>query len=227
MIGQLMPLPVPHDILRNITLLAAVTATAASIVMPAGVRAGDLALLFDAPAGGNSPRVVPPGFTSLYAIATTGSWGRHHGVAMRVIASAAEAGSVLTGSAGTVDPGTGIVNSRKILLVFRGNVPIKTATYVPGVSTGSNNNPGTITLASGAGTPPLILWGCISTTAHATTPFEAPWTTPAFGAEVSVEALRVGFTIVNRGNTPANQALDMTDFGSSNMITAAYVTLEG
>jgi hypothetical protein len=201
MIGQLMPLPVPHDILREVTLLAAVTATAASIVMPAGLRAGDLALLFDAPAGGNSPRVVPPGFTSLYAIATTGSWGRHHGVAMRVIASASEGGTTLTGSAGTVDPGTGVVNSRKILLVFRGNVPIKTATYVPGVSGG--------------------------TTAHATTPFEAPWTTPAFGAEVSVEALRVGFTIVNRGGVPANQALDMVDLGSSNMLTAAYVTLEG
>jgi hypothetical protein len=227
MIGQLMPLPVPHDILREVTLLAAVTATAASIVMPAGLRAGDLALLFDAPAGGNSPRVVPPGFTSLYAIATTGSWGRHHGVAMRVIASASEGGTTLTGSAGTVDPGTGVVNSRKILLVFRGNVPIKTATYVPGVSGGTNGNPGTITLASGVGTPPLILWGCISTTAHATTPFEAPWTTPAFGAEVSVEALRVGFTIVNRGGVPANQALDMVDLGSSNMLTAAYVTLEG
>ncbi|PKP68862.1 MAG: hypothetical protein CVT82_13680 [Alphaproteobacteria bacterium HGW-Alphaproteobacteria-4] len=227
MIGQLMPILPPHDILREVTLLAAVTSTAATIVMPAGVRAGDLALLFDAPAGGNSPRVIPAGFTSLYAIATTGGWGRHHGVAMRVIASAAEGGTTLTGSAGTVDPGTGIVNSRKILLVFRGNVPFKTATYVPGVSGGTNGNPGTITLASGVGTPPLILWGCISTTAHATTPFEAPWTTPAFGAEVFVEALRVGFTIVNRGGVPANQALDMTDFGSSNMLTAAYVTLEG
>jgi hypothetical protein len=227
MIGQFMPLPVPHDILREVTLLAAVTATAATIAMPAGLRAGDLALLFDAPAGGNSPRVIPAGFTSLYAIATTGGWGRHHGVAMRVITSAAEGGTTLTGSAGTVDPGTGIVNSRKILLVFRGNVPFKTATYVPGVSGGTNGNPGTITLASGVGTPPLILWGCISTTAHATTPFEAPWTTPAFGAEVSVEALRVGFTIVNRGDTPANQALDMADLGSSNMLTAAYVTLEG
>ena len=227
MIGSLMPLPVPHDILREVTLFAAVTATAATIVMPAGLRAGDLALLFDAPAGGNSPRVVPGGFTSLYAIATTGSWGRHHGVAMRIITGASEGGSVLTGSAGTVDPGTGIVNSRKILLVFRGNVPIRAATYVPGVSGGTNNNPGTLTLASGAGTPPLILWGCISTTVHATTPFEAPWTTPAFGAEVAVEALRVGFTIVNRGGVPANQALDMADLGSSNMLTAAYVTLEG
>jgi hypothetical protein len=227
MISQFMPAPAPYDILRTVSLLAAVTSTVASITMPAGVRAGDLALLFDAPAGGNSPRVVPPGFTSLYAIATTGGWGRHHGVAQRLIASASEGGTTLTGSAGTVDVGTGIVNSRKILLVFRGNVPFKTATYVPGVSGGTNGNPGTITLLSGAGAPPLILWGCLSTTTHATTPFEAPWTTPAFGAEVFVEALRVGFTIVNRGNTPANQALDMADLGSSNMLTAAYITLEG
>ncbi|MBW6495121.1 MAG: hypothetical protein K0B16_11315 [Burkholderiaceae bacterium] len=227
MIGQFMPLPPPYDILREVKLAASATSTAATILMPAGVRAGDLALLFDAPAGGNSPRVVPGGFTSLYAIATSGNWGRHHGVAMRVIASAAEGGTTLTGSAGTVDSGTGVVNSRKILLVFRGNVPFRTAIYVPGVSTGSNNNPSTVTLNSGAGTPPLILWGCISTTAHASTPFEAGYTTPAFGAEVAIEALRVGYTIVNRGGTPLNQAVDMLDLGSSNMITAAYVTLEG
>lgn len=223
----LMPILPPRDILREVTLAASATSTAATITMPSGVRAGDLALLFDATAGGNSPRVVPAGFTSLYAIATTGGWGRHHGVAMRLITGASEGGTTLTGSAGTVDPGTGVVNSRKILLVFRGNVPIRSATYVPGVSTGSNGNPGTVTLNSGAGTPPLILWGCISTTVHASTPFEAAWTTPAFGAEVFVEALRVGYTIVNRGGTPLNQAVDMLDLGSSNMITAAYVTLEG
>ena len=66
-----------------------------------------------------------------------------------LIASAAESGqrSLPRAHRHASSPGTGIVNSRKILLVFRGNVPIKTATYVPGVSGGTNGNPGTITLA--------------------------------------------------------------------------------
>ncbi|MDP1668603.1 hypothetical protein [Phaeovulum sp.] len=222
MIGAFMPRAVPPDILRTVTLFASATSEAATITMPAGVRGGDLAVLFDAPAPGDTARVIPAGFTAGYADMTSGGWGRHGGTAFRIIQSSSEGGTTITGS-------NGATNNRKILLVFRGNAAIRTATKSVNVTYwGGNNNPGTGTLlATGMVVPSIVVAFVMTYDGAAMVNFEYPYTTPGFAGEVSMASLRAAYTPYGLGATPVNQSVDIADWGSANLYLAHAINLGG
>jgi len=233
----LMPLVPPVNKLTALTLVGSSTSTTnGAISMPTGLLPGDWALMIDAVYDSTAQvSVTPSGFTSLYTHGD-GGWARSYRVSHRRILSSAESGAAVASSTGytwhsddddswTEPDGT----TRKIILVFRGNVPIGSASYLPGASTGSNGNPGTISATPATGGLPCIVWGVASTLNHAAVVFEGIGilTTPPFGAELAINSLRVGYTLYARGVVPPTQSADMVDFGSSNLISIAAMSFEG
>ncbi|MBW6495917.1 MAG: hypothetical protein K0B16_15405 [Burkholderiaceae bacterium] len=233
----LMPLVPPTPKLTTLTLIGTSTSILnGTISMPTGLLPGDWALMIDAVYDSTAQvSITPSGFVSLYTHGD-GSWMRAYRVSHRLILSAAESGAAITSSTGytwhsdedsswTEPDGT----TRKIILVFRGNVPIGSMSYIPGASTGSNGNPGTISTTPATGGLPCIVWGVASTFNHAAVVFESigALTAPPFGAELAINSLRVGYTLYPRGAVPPTQSADMVDFGSSNLISIAAMSFEG
>jgi hypothetical protein len=205
----LMPYAIPYDILRSISLFASATSTGETINMPAGVRDGDFVVLVDSLAVGDTAVVTPTGFTRSYSLGITGGWARNHIVSTRLVESSSEANGVLTG-------GVGSSNTRKILLVFRGNVKINTVRKMHSAGTITNGNPAAVTLISGGRKAPLLVYGVAHAQSSATIPFSS--TSPAFGDQIFIDSLRIGYTTYSLGSSPSNQTFDINDLGNANGI---------
>lgn len=140
-----------------------VSANTASLAWPTGIRAGDLALLYDwcfvENNGGLPSLVVPSGFTPFHQ--GTGTSGEIDGTDFgqtRVVISH----RILDGSESEEEALTGMVGNRgeaKIMMLFRGNVRIRSVTSKSRNSYIDFGNPPAQTITASSGQVPLIAYG--------------------------------------------------------------------
>jgi hypothetical protein len=134
--------------LTTLTQALSAVSTAPTITGPAGILAGDLLVLVDIAATAGIPTaVVPSGFNTI-ANTTDGIATRQ--ILSYKVADGSEASASLTGMA--VGSGTA-----KVLVVFRGNVPIATAVAQDAAGEVTTGNPSAQVANASSGVAPLVV----------------------------------------------------------------------
>lgn len=131
-----------------------------TILVPADIRKGDLAVHFDwcfRNGSSSLAAVVPTGFTALANHSDSSGSGSSASISRAItsfkILVAADAGSTLAGMNTTAD--------RKCLMIFRGNKPIREVTFATwNGSVDYVSARGAQTVAASAATKPLVVIGC-------------------------------------------------------------------
>jgi len=198
--------------LTTLSQVASATSIGNTITGPAGIQAGDLLVLWDvaANAGATTPTtVVPTGFTSIANLVTD---VEVRSILSTKIADGSEASASLTGMNGNSE-------NNKALYVFRGNVPILTATPTDVATEGQNGNPAAQTVNASGATVPLVVLAGYYTAGAAVDPRTF---TPAKDGEVNPEAwMYLAYKLYNAA--PADVTVDMDDEGTRNVLVSCYL----
>jgi hypothetical protein len=214
----LMPFGGGVELLRSTSVFAQVVSNTATIVVPSSVKAGDLLILADAPDfSSNNPTIVVPTGLTLVASQGYGVSYSSGAVVSAKIASASDAGSILTGMNG--DQG-----NAKSLLVVRGDIDIKSfSAAINKAGTNSDAAP-TSQTASGTGVvSPAIVIGVAGGTNPpfgGGVPFtvQNPSFTTTSATSFSNNDLTQGFSSVTAGASAFSQTIDMGDNGSNTLL---------
>lgn len=193
--------------LTSISLFSSTFANnTATITWPGSLQAGDAAVLMDGSVTfGAQTAIFPAGFTTIVN-ASTGA-----GTEPRSIVSS----RVLDGSeSGTITGMTGL-SSGKLLLIFRGNIPITSVTPSTWNSEATSGNPSSQVVS--APTTPGVVFGFAFAGSSFSTASPAFDATQAFAGSGS-DAIG-GYKIYN--SSPAAHTIDMNDFGSNILISGS------
>lgn len=195
--------------LSSIAKLTHATASGVTLSAPATIQAGDYLLWGDS--GDTDPlptAVVPSGFTTIDNFTT--SIGRV--IVAHKIADGSEASSTLTGM-------TASFGSKKVLIVYRGDAPIKAASVSDLAHQAKKTLTSEIVTASN-GAPPLIVIGVINSDDQMTmNPTKDGQVTSAnFHNELSI-----GWKIFN--DSPVNVTVSGTAPKIMNFLVTFYVEL--
>lgn len=192
----------------------------ATITVPASVKAGDMLVFADITSngsGGSLPgNVVPSGFTQI----VTSGVGSVRATMSRKLAVDADASAVLTGMNG--------VSDHKLLAVFRPSIRATAAVVSDPDIENAAGNPDAQTIASGAGTPPLVAVGVYW--ASAENPLGRSMS-PAQDGEIAItplgglSLLYMRFKYYDAGQTPSNVVVDMADSDFSSVLSSFYFTM--
>jgi hypothetical protein len=187
--------------------------TGATITIPAGALAGDLAVLFDSAANtitGIPALVTPTGWTSdeTRAAPDLNRWNISH-----KILTASDPGAVITGMDGNTD--------RKLMSVFRGSRPITLVTAADVFSDETSGNPASQTIDAAAGVAPLIVMGFV----YGISGGDFSSAVPAFDAEYDggQAAVELGYKIYD--TAPQDHTIDAADTGTQNFLASLYYQL--
>lgn len=202
--------------ITSITNPSSATSTTSTITAPSDLQAGDFLLLFDCASTSLSPPTVvtPTGWTALDSQSGTSMTD-----AMSYkIADGTEAGSSITGM-------NGGYSNRKLLVVFRGNVPFIAATIQSKVKQITASNPTSKTITSGSATTSILVI--------------ASWSDQIDSNDISPRTQSPTMTEVNNtthqyiGWIPyyssgwTDQTFDMDDEGADNALMGCYIELTG
>lgn len=174
----------------------------ASITIPAVAQTGDIAILYDV-TNVTTNNTSPSGWTQIINQTTTGI----RTIVSYKILTAGEAGTSVTGLGTT---------TRKFIAVFRGNVPITTASVTVTGQQATTATPTTQTLSGEAG--PMIAFAVYSGTASSVT--TRGWTvgTPVELGNTGGPSIYTRYLITNSG-TPSSTSVSQNDAGSNVMAT--------
>lgn len=205
--------------LRFVGQIASAIGDGETVVVPSSVIAGDLLVLVDhdISSGAEPTLVVPSGFNTFLDyggdVNASGFFSRL--VASYKIAAASDAGATLTGLEGEDD------SSGKVLVVYRGNVPITGVSATDSGGTNTNGNPGAVSVnASGAATPVLVIG------AYGSGGGINPRTmSPAKDGEVGDASTTCWQAWKIYNADPANVSVDMDDEGNLNTVAGGYLVL--
>lgn len=197
-------------------VLSATSTDSTTITAPNGIAGNtDLIVLLDYIADSTTApaAAVPSGFTQI----VTATINTARLVLSYKLADGTEGGNSLTGMTYT-DGGGG-----KALYVFRGNASISSVNLSSPASQATDSNPSAQNVAASAGTPPLIVIGCYtSTTVTSVDPRTFSTTKDgeleAVGTFVDVW---IAYKIYNSG--PGDTSIDMDDEGSNNILASVYI----
>lgn len=144
------------DMLESVTFISRTYGIGATVAAPSNIRAGDLLLFFNQADGHSSNNAtIPAGFTSLHQDNDSGTDNQFN--TSRKIADGSEGGTNITGLA------AGSSLARTCLMVFRGNVAIRTVSAAGGLSAesiGGGNPSGQTVNTTGAVEPYIdVGWG--------------------------------------------------------------------
>jgi hypothetical protein len=202
---------------RKVEFFDSATSKSATIQVPPGVRAGDIIVLADyAIEDGDEPDlVIPSGFTSWmdYGGDTSASGWESRLLASYKIAAGTEGGTNLTGMAGDEES--------KALVVFRPNFAVGAVTRTDSGGSNTNSNPAPVSILSGAGAPPLIVFGFYAVASGSISPRTM---TPAKDSEINAAGdpvLYMAWKIYN--SSPANVQIDMDDEGNLNTLAGGFL----
>ena len=188
----------PPSGVTSMTFVQSQTFTASSFIYPSEMQVGDFCILFDA--SPTTTDVTPTGFTSITKalIATT----YRQNISYRILQSGDATGVLKTGLGGS---------ARKVVLLFRPNVPITSVSFTIAGTQATTSVPTNQTILGQAG--PVIAFACYSSTGNVTT---RGWTagSPTEVSVVSTSSNYVKYLITNSG-TPANTTVSMTDNGNN------------
>lgn len=202
--------------LTTLAMVASASSVSGSITWPGGLQAGDVAFICDwlRQSSGTPTEVVASDFTKIFADGNTGTNSQHMVLEYKIL-TGAESGSL------TVQDGTSA--DGKVMLIFRGNVPI--AAVSPSTPTSSGvtaSNPAAQNILASGGTAPLVVLGCFG----ASSAIDPRTWSPSPDGEVgsSNNQCWVGYKIYN--SSPADHSIDMDDEGSQIMM-GLYLSFAG
>lgn len=201
--------------ITSITNPSSSTSSSSTITAPSDLRMGDLLLLFDCASTSLSPpsAVTPSGWTQVDTQA---------GTSMRdsmcyKIADGSEASSSITGM-------NGGYSNRKLLAVFRCNVPIVGVSISTVSKTITASNPASQSVTASSGTAPLIVIASWSDQIDSND--ISPRTQSPTMTEISNTTHQyigwIGYT-----SSPSDQSFDMDDEGADNALMGFYMQLTG
>jgi hypothetical protein len=214
--------------LSDIQFFNSATSALSTVVMPASVIRGDVAVLFDIGAGfGETPvDVVPSNFTGL-STATSAGFAGPSGICCgrtRIsykILDGTEGGATITGMNPTTLPSGG--GARKVILVFRtSNMPVLSVSNEDWTSVLSAGNNAAQSPSPAAGALSVVFGMAgifLGTTAFSTA-------SPAFDGTVTTadSDLSAGYTIYD--GTPSGHTIDMNDLGGNNYLSSGVLTFQ-
>jgi len=209
-------------VLSSIVQQASATSTGETITAPADIIAGDLLVIADkaqSTIGSTPTAVTPSGFTSVAnsSIGSSGSGTSWRQMFSYKIANGSEANASITGMNGSI-------SDNKVMLVFRGNVPIQTATPNTFGAQAVDTNPAAQSVTASGGTPPLIIFGIYgSSTAVDPRTFTVGGSSAKDGEVNSGTVLYVAWKIDI--SSPADASIDMDDEGNGNILQSGYIAL--
>lgn len=207
-------------VLTTLSHVNQATSTGATIDVTGLVQAGDLMVLSDLArgSGGIAPTaVLPSDFTSLHNTVQTSLIGDHRWIVSAKISSGSE--TVLTGMDGDAA-------DKKIIDIYRGDVPISGfADSDFAESWGDNGNPASMTI-NGSGTTPVVLLLAFYNCFGGGPTIDPRTFSPAKDGETSLSSIFYSaWKIYNVGDTPANHTVDMDDEGFDNWVKKGILEL--
>jgi len=194
-------------------VLSSTSDVGGTISYPGGVQFGDLAFLCDWSRwnSGTPTKAIPAPFTEIITDNNTGTNSQLMSLSYRLL-DGAESGAL------PVSNGTGL--DAKVMVVFRGNVPIRGVTISTPTSSGvASGNPAAQNILASGGTPPLVALGCYGSSGVVNPRTFTVAGSPAKDGEVGEpndEHCYVAWKIYN--SSPANVSIDMDDEGSQIMM---------
>ena len=204
-------------------IVGSASSTGSTITVPSTARAGDLLVLFDCPAFNSTTGIsgpVPSGFTGITAFPASG-WDNGF-IVSSAVATAASAGSVLTGASGNR-------SNAKILVVIRANATIKTFTAFNIKGQVTDTNPSGIDISGSGVTSPAVLLCAGTTFTNSSIDWEgypSLYTTPAFDSVIRpIIRIVTGISLITQSEASYNQRIDMVDYGSGNMLFGCWLKL--
>jgi hypothetical protein len=193
-------------IVSTVTIQATATSTASTITIPATAAVGDVAILFDTST--TTTNVVPSGWTSINGTTTTGI---RTNVTYKILVSG-DPGNSITGMAGT---------TRKVMLVYRGNVSINALGVTVPASQSTVSVPTNQTLVGDVGpVAQIAVYG--STGAIATRGWSVG--SPTEYSSFSTSGIYVKALITNSG-TPDTTTISMSDGGTNTLQSIRIIFL--
>jgi hypothetical protein len=207
--------------LTTLTFVASSTAnntvggTSDALVAPADIVAGDLLIFMDRSNSDNSPN-APSGFTNINQLGASFQWT----AVSYKLAVGTEASTQILGL-------FEYYAHPQIMLVFRGNVPIKTITVADVESERTNNNPSSKTVNASGGAPPLIVFGCYGSTQIVNPRTMSPAkdgeveNQPEGGSTTAFANIAIAWKIYN--TSPADVSVDMDDESNENTLQTFYI----
>lgn len=203
---------------RSVTSLvqhdSSIDESGGAFTLPNDIQAGDLIVVYDFAQSSASPpptTVVPSGFTSLI--------NANDGNINRLILSAkiAEAGD-----AGAVRTGMDSLAETKLVVTFRGDVPISQFSFASPNSQITTGNPTSQSVTAASGLVPLIVLAAYFVDGGAVSPRTF---SPAKDGEVNATTVGdhwLAWKIYN--SSPADTTVDMDDEGTFNGLLSCYIT---
>jgi hypothetical protein len=194
----------------TLSFVASAESAAATITIPSSAAVGDLAVLFDYATGNPTPTDVVP--TNWTGVATANSTNLNRlRVSYKIIAGG-EPGSSVTGMDSTAED--------KVMLVFRGDVPINTVTASTWNAECTAGNPADQSVTALSQDTPLIVLGMAAINAG-TAAFDVQ--TPAFTTTVanSEADILAGYRIYNA--SPVSHTIGKADQGADNGLASGYL----
>lgn len=163
------------------------------------IMAGDVAVLFDM--SGTTTDTTPTGWTSISKATTTSI---RTNISYKILASG-DLGATIVGMGGF---------NRKIMIIYRGNIAITSATPTVTGQQGTTGTPTNQSLVGEAG--PMVALACYGKTTT-TTPTRG-WSvgSPTEYTSISTSGIYVKQLITNSG-TPSTTTISMTDAGSNTL----------
>lgn len=201
------------DPLTSIVQQASATSAAATIVCPADIQAGDLLVLSDNAFNfsGSPTAVIPAGFTSIVNTVLTGGVGVQRAIISYKIANGSEASATLTGMDADLE--------RKILLVFRGDIAIASASPNVFGAEGTTGDPVQQNVSASGATSPLVILASYASVLNAIDPRTF---SPAKDGEVAGDtAFYLAWKIYN--SSPSDVTVDMENEGES-ILQSGYIS---
>ena len=199
------PITINDTSIAVVTSMAYVSAAFTSsgtstITLSASAQTGDIAILYDV-TNVTSNNTVPSGWTQIINQTTTGI---RTIVSYRIL-TAGQAGTTITGTAS---------GSRKFIAVYRGNIPITTATVTVTGQQATTGTPNNQSLTGEAG--PMIAYAVYSATQASITTRGWSVGSPVLLSTTGGPTIYSNHLITNSG-TPSTTTISQTDNGSNVM----------
>lgn len=203
---------------RFLTKVDEAVSTSNVVTIPASVLPGDLLVFYQYTSGGSivTTAITPTGFTSIATDQDDVSGSATIAVGLSYkIATAADASASVNGLNDSID--------RKVLVVFRADVPITNVLVAGGSALYATANPVALTSVGNSGKPtPYVVVGAFGSSGVIS---PRTWSVGPDGEATPATSVYLGWKIQNADVPNVNVQIDMDDEGNWNYLAIAALSV--